>query len=78
MRLIVIVTALAAALLSPAACTKKSGEPGSTGQTTSAGGLIIETVKVGDGAIATQGKTVAVHYTGRLTDGTKFDSSLDR
>jgi len=40
--------------------------------------LKIEDVKKGDGAEATKGKTVVVHYTGWLTDGTKFDSSLDR
>ena len=40
--------------------------------------LKIEDIKVGDGAVATSGKTVSVHYTGTLTDGTKFDSSKDR
>ena len=33
---------------------------------------------VGDGDEAVAGKSVTVHYTGWLTDGTKFDSSLDR
>ncbi|HEY2593516.1 MAG TPA: FKBP-type peptidyl-prolyl cis-trans isomerase [Chloroflexota bacterium] len=33
---------------------------------------------VGNGAEATTGKTVVVHYTGWLMDGTKFDSSIDR
>jgi len=33
---------------------------------------------VGQGAEATAGKTVSVHYTGTLTNGKKFDSSLDR
>lgn len=40
--------------------------------------LKIEDIKVGDGAVATSGKVVSVHYTGTLTDGTKFDSSKDR
>jgi len=40
-----------------------------------AGGLVVEEVKVGDGPVATAGKVVSVHYTGKLTDGTKFDSS---
>ena len=40
--------------------------------------LVTDDVKEGDGAEATDGKTVVVHYTGWLSDGTKFDSSLDR
>ena len=40
--------------------------------------LQIEELQAGTGVEATTGKTVDVHYTGWLTDGTKFDSSLDR
>lgn len=40
--------------------------------------LKIEDLKVGTGAEAVAGKMVTVHYTGWLTDGTKFDSSVDR
>lgn len=41
-------------------------------------GLTIEDLAVGDGAEATAGQRVTVHYTGWLTNGTKFDSSKDR
>ncbi len=40
--------------------------------------LQIEELHVGTGAEAVAGQNVSVHYTGWLTDGTKFDSSLDR
>ena len=40
--------------------------------------LGIEDLKVGDGAEATPGRVVSVHYTGTLMEGTKFDSSRDR
>jgi FKBP-type peptidyl-prolyl cis-trans isomerase FkpA len=40
--------------------------------------LKIEELAVGTGTEAVAGKRVGVHYTGWLTDGTKFDSSVDR
>ena len=48
------------------------------GATITESGLGYIMVKEGNGVQAENGKTVSVHYTGKLTDGTKFDSSLDR
>ncbi len=45
---------------------------------TTSSGLIIEDTMLGTGATAKAGQMVTVHYTGWLTDGTKFDSSKDR
>lgn len=43
-----------------------------------ASGLLYVIEKPGTGKQAKAGSTVKVHYTGKLTDGSKFDSSLDR
>lgn len=40
--------------------------------------LIIEDIETGSGKEAVQGKEITVHYTGRLEDGTVFDSSVER
>jgi FKBP-type peptidyl-prolyl cis-trans isomerase FkpA len=45
---------------------------------TTPSGLKYDDLTVGAGAEAKAGKTVSVHYTGWLTDGKKFDSSVDR
>jgi FKBP-type peptidyl-prolyl cis-trans isomerase FkpA len=60
---------------------QQTSETGGSGVTE----LQINDIEVGDGATATAGQTVIVHYTGWLYDpdaadnrGTKFDSSVDR
>ena len=59
-----------------------SGSPdggGSAGSTvTTASGLKYIDMQVGTGKEARTGNNVAVHYTGWLENGKKFDSSLDR
>ncbi len=42
------------------------------------GGLRVEDLTEGAGALAEAGRTVEVHYVGRLSDGRQFDSSRDR
>jgi len=46
--------------------------------TKTADGLQYWDIKVGTGASAAAGQSVKVHYTGWLTNGKKFDSSVDR
>ena len=48
------------------------------GAKVTASGLSYKMIKIGNGIQAEKGKTVSVHYTGKLIDGTKFDSSYDR
>lgn len=48
------------------------------GVTTTASGLQYEVITPVDGPKPVAGSTVTVHYTGTLTDSTKFDSSVDR
>ena len=51
---------------------------GATASLSNAEYLKIETIREGSGAIAETGLKVEVHYTGKLTDGSVFDSSLTR
>ena len=53
--------------------TPVTGSPKKT-----ASGVEYWDIKVGTGATAMKGQTVTVHYTGWLTNGKKFDSSVDR
>jgi FKBP-type peptidyl-prolyl cis-trans isomerase len=64
----------------PAAKTaaKAPAKPKANKVVTTASGLKYEVLKKGKGATATAGHMVTVHYTGWLTNGTKFDSSVDR
>lgn len=48
------------------------------GVTVTASGLQYEVLRSGDGAKPTASNTVKVHYHGTLTDGTVFDSSVER
>jgi FKBP-type peptidyl-prolyl cis-trans isomerase len=65
--------AQAATAAPPPAAAAAAPQPGATVTE-----LKIEDSKIGTGAVAVAGKSVTVHYTGWLTDGTKFDSSKDR
>jgi peptidylprolyl isomerase len=56
----------------------KTGAAGSDKMIKTPSGLQYEDLVPGSGASPSPGKKVVVHYTGWLTDGKKFDSSLDK
>jgi peptidylprolyl isomerase len=82
----ILVLAAAAALAqsgTTTGATKKKAAPAATGPTKVTGeptktpsGLEYWDIKVGTGPTAAAGQTVQVHYTGWLTTGKKFDSSV--
>jgi len=61
----------------PAASPAATLTPGAN-VTSTASGLKYEDLVVGTGATPKTGQTCSVHYTGWLTNGSKFDSSRDR
>ncbi len=56
----------------------QSEQAGSNPEVTTESGLKYVDLIVGTGREAAAGQLVTVHYTGWLTNGTKFDSSVDR
>lgn len=70
--IIALVAAGAAYLFAPG----QSG-PASGAEVTTPSGLKYTDLVVGTGPSPRPGQTAVVHYTGTLTDGTKFDSSRD-
>ncbi len=54
------------------------GEPTAMEKKSLPSGLSYEDIKEGTGEQARSGQQVTVHYTGYLTSGKKFDSSVDR
>ena len=71
-------TKSAASVSAGAATTAANAKPPMPGLPAAKGKLEVLDMKVGTGAEAKTGNTVKVHYTGTLTNGTKFDSSHDR
>jgi FKBP-type peptidyl-prolyl cis-trans isomerase FkpA len=76
--LLALATLLLAQTKATPAAKKPAGPTKVTGNgTTTSSGLQYWDIKKGTGAVATAGKEVSVQYTGWLTNGKEFDSSLD-
>ena len=83
MLLVAILVLAATAAFAQSSATKKKTPPAASGPTKVTGeptkttsGLEYWEIKVGTGPSPAAGQTVQVHYTGWLTNGKKFDSSV--
>jgi FKBP-type peptidyl-prolyl cis-trans isomerase len=81
---VAIIVMLAAMFAAAQSTTKKSTAPNTNAPTKVTGdgvrtpdGLVYWDIRVGTGEVAKEGSRVRVHYTGWLTNGKKFDSSVD-
>lgn len=80
----VIMLILTAAFVPAQSTARKPAPPNTSAPTRVTGegvktssGLIYWDIRVGNGDVAKEGSHVRVHYTGWLTTGKKFDSSVD-
>jgi FKBP-type peptidyl-prolyl cis-trans isomerase len=80
----VFIVGLTAAFVLAQSATRKSTAPNTNAPSKVTGdgmktpsGLIYWDLRVGNGEAAKEGSHVRVHYTGWLTNGKKFDSSVD-
>jgi FKBP-type peptidyl-prolyl cis-trans isomerase len=81
---VAVILALTAVFVLAQSATRKSAAPNTHTPTKVTGdgvktpsGLIYWDIRVGNGDVAKEGSRVRVHYTGWLTNGKKFDSSVD-
>jgi FKBP-type peptidyl-prolyl cis-trans isomerase FkpA len=81
---IAIILALTAVFVLAQSAGRKSTKPNTNAPAKVVGdgvrtpsGLVYWDIRVGNGEVAKEGSHVRVHYTGWLTNGKKFDSSVD-
>jgi FKBP-type peptidyl-prolyl cis-trans isomerase len=79
-----VILALTAVFVLAQSATRKSATPNTNAPSKVTGdgvktpsGLVYWDIRVGNGEVAKEGSHVRVHYTGWLTSGKKFDSSVD-
>lgn len=74
----IIVLAIVYFSVQPARSLPKTAEVAITLTPAPASKLVMEDTLVGTGTLAQEGSVVKVNYTGRLTDGKQFDTSVGR